>query len=88
MIPFVGLLLMGWGAFNVMEGLVDHHLLGLHHVRTDSRHQRLWDLGFLLWGAAMFASGWVLTQREEWTDALPLDASARNPATGSQRERT
>src|SRR5215218_4661157 len=28
-----GMLLAGWGAFNVVEGLVDHQLLGLHHVR-------------------------------------------------------
>ena len=29
------LLLAGWGAFNLVEGLIDHQLLGLHHVRDD-----------------------------------------------------
>jgi uncharacterized membrane protein len=29
----LGGLLMGWGAFDLVEGVVDHHILGLHHVR-------------------------------------------------------
>ncbi len=59
---FVGLLLMGWGAFNVVEGIVDHHLLGIHHVRTGA-NQTLWDVSFLIWGAVMLAGGWTLTRR-------------------------
>ncbi len=34
----VGGLLVGWGTFNVVEGLVDHHLLGLHHVKEASNN--------------------------------------------------
>lgn len=30
---FTGLLILGWGLFNLIEGIVDHHLLGIHHVR-------------------------------------------------------
>ena len=30
-----GLVLAGWGIFNLVEGIVDHHLLGVHHVRDD-----------------------------------------------------
>ncbi|MDN3567923.1 DUF2243 domain-containing protein [Paeniroseomonas aquatica] len=60
-----GTLLMGFGLFNLVEGLVDHHLLGLHHVNeTVPRAQWIWwDLGFLAWGAAMLAGGWWLWQR-------------------------
>ncbi len=29
---FICGLLIGWGAFNLVEGLVDHQWLGLHHV--------------------------------------------------------
>lgn len=29
---FVGSLFLGWGLFNLMEGIIDHHLLHLHHV--------------------------------------------------------
>jgi uncharacterized membrane protein len=61
----VGTLLMGFGMFNLVEGLVDHHLLGLHHVNeTVPREQWIWwDLGFLLWGAAMLGGGWALLRR-------------------------
>ena len=31
-----GLVLAGWGIFNLLEGIVDHHLLGVHHVRDDA----------------------------------------------------
>jgi len=58
----VGTLLLGFGTFNVVEGLIDHQLLGLHHVNeTVPREQWLaWDLGFLAWGAVMAIVGWLL----------------------------
>jgi uncharacterized membrane protein len=52
-----GALLVGWGLFNVVEGVVDHHLLELHHVRENSANQAAWDIAFLLWGAVMIAGG-------------------------------
>jgi uncharacterized membrane protein len=30
---FTGLLLLGWGIFNLLEGVLDHEILGIHHVR-------------------------------------------------------
>jgi uncharacterized membrane protein len=45
--------------FNLVEGIVDHHLLGIHHVRTGP-YQIWWDLGFLLLGAVLMAGGWLL----------------------------
>jgi uncharacterized membrane protein len=55
-------LLLGWGAFNVIEGIIDHEILGVHHVNElVPLSQRLyWDIGFLVWGAAMFILGWLL----------------------------
>lgn len=57
-----GALLMGWGAFNLIEGLVDHHLLSVHHVNetVPSGGTAWWDLAFLLWGAAMLGLGWLV----------------------------
>ena len=54
----------GWGGFNLVEGLVDHQLLGLHHVNeTAPPAQWLWwDLGFLVWGAVLLAAGRRLVQ--------------------------
>jgi uncharacterized membrane protein len=58
----LGWLLVGWGAFNVVEGVVDHHLLNLHHVRPGPG-EIVWDLAFLAWGAAMAVLGWWLIKQ-------------------------
>lgn len=58
----VGTLLTGWGLFNVVEGVVDHHILQLHHVRGGP-NQLAYDLAFLVWGALMLSGGWALVQR-------------------------
>lgn len=60
----LGGLLIGWGAFNLVEGIVDHHLLGLHHVREAAANPLLWDLAFLALGAALVAGGYALARRE------------------------
>src|ERR1700710_1245416 len=51
----LGTLLLGWGIFNVVEGIIDHELLGVHHVtELVPLSQRIyWDSAFLAWGAAM-----------------------------------
>jgi uncharacterized membrane protein len=59
----VGLLLAGWGLFNLLEGLVDHQLLGIHHVRDDLGGPIGWDLAFLALGAALLVGGWSLAGR-------------------------
>ena len=57
-----GTMLIGFGLFNLVEGMIDHHLLGIHHVNeTVPRDQWIdWDVGFLAWGAAMLVGGWAL----------------------------
>lgn len=57
-----GTLLTGFGIFNVVEGIVDHQLLGVHHVNeTVSPDQFLaWDIGFLVWGTVMLVIGLLL----------------------------
>ncbi len=61
---FLGALLGGWGSFNLIEGLIDHQLLGLHHVHPGEA-ELAWDLGFLAWGAAMLLAGALLVRRAE-----------------------
>ena len=56
------LLLAGWGAFNVVEGLIDHQLLGIHHVRDDLGGPLGWDLAFLAFGILLIAAGLALTR--------------------------
>jgi uncharacterized membrane protein len=74
-----GSILMGFGIFNLVEGLINHHLLGLHHVNeTVPIDQWLyWDIGFLAWGAVMLVGGWWLLRegQAETLDAAKLRAS-------------
>jgi uncharacterized membrane protein len=58
-----GLLLAGWGLFNLVEGLIDHQLLGIHHVRDDEGAPIGWDLAFLASGALLVGAGWLLARR-------------------------
>ena len=59
--PFqAGLLLMGWGIFNIVEGLINHQILGIHHVRDDLGGPLSWDLGFLAYGLVLAIAGWGL----------------------------
>jgi uncharacterized membrane protein len=58
-----GLVLAGWGIFNVVEGLVDHQLLGVHHVRDDLGAPLSWDIGFLVLGVLLIVGGWLLHRR-------------------------
>ena len=60
----IGAMLMGWGGFNLVEGIVDHHLLQIHHVRPGD-NELLWDIGFLIWGALMLIGGWWLVRSNQ-----------------------
>jgi uncharacterized membrane protein len=86
-----GTMLVGFGAFNLVEGIVDHHILGLHHVNeTVPREQWLyWDVGFLMWGALMIAAGWLLKRAgDDATDrqaALERRRHPTSPRTGGRR---
>lgn len=57
-----GWMLKGWGWFNLVEGLVDHQILGLHHVYA-SRNTLLWDMLFLASGVIFILLGWRIARR-------------------------
>ena len=58
----VGSLLLGAGIFNVVEGLIDHEILGIHHVKSGP-NELAWDIGFLAIGAIVAIAGWILVQK-------------------------
>ena len=58
-----GLILTGWGIFNLVEGIVDHQILGVHHVRDDLGSPLSWDIGFLVFGAVLVIGGWMMHKR-------------------------
>jgi uncharacterized membrane protein len=58
---FFGSLVFGWGLFNLIEGLIDHQLLGIHHVYEYADNKLPWDLAFLILGGIVFLLfGWML----------------------------
>ena len=55
---------VGWGAFNLVEGLLNHMVLGLHHVRDLPEHVPAYDWLFLLVGGLGFIGlGYLLKSR-------------------------
>jgi uncharacterized membrane protein len=69
-----GGLLLGWGVFNLVEGIVDHQLLGLHHVRDDLGGPLGWDLGFLAFGLLLSLVGAALAGRSRKGSVTPRSA--------------
>jgi uncharacterized membrane protein len=62
-LELVGWMLTGWGAFNFVEGVIDHQILGIHHVRDDIGAPLGWDLAFLASGLVLMALGWIIAAR-------------------------
>jgi len=58
---FLGSLLIGAGLFNFVEGLIDHQILGIHHVKPGP-NELAWDIGFLASGVILAVAGWLLLQ--------------------------
>jgi uncharacterized membrane protein len=57
---FVGSLSLGWGLFNLVEGIIDHHILNIHHV-TEAPNHLVWDVTFLGSGVVLIALGlWLM----------------------------
>jgi len=57
-----GGMLLGWGLFNVVEGLIDHEILGLHHVYEYTPNHRPADLAFLGLGVVLLVLGGLLVR--------------------------
>ena len=70
----LGSMLAGWGLFNLVEGIIDHHVLGLHHVIESTSNKLPYDLAFLASGVALVLAGGVLIR------AGGRDSTARGEA--------
>lgn len=55
----LGAMLAGWGLFNFIEGLIDHHILHVHHV-VERLGVSAWDWAFLASGLVLMAAGFLL----------------------------
>lgn len=58
-----GSMIAGWGIFNFVEGLIDHQILGIHHVLPGDVYQFWFDMLFLASGLALFLTGLHLSRR-------------------------
>lgn len=59
----LGAMIGGWGLSNFVEGVIDHQLLGIHHVHPGA-HQLAWDLGFIgIGGVGAMALGYAIARR-------------------------
>jgi uncharacterized membrane protein len=75
-------MLAGWGAFNLVEGVIDHHLLHLHHV-VEQHGVSLYDGLFLLSGILFLGAGLGLVRsaRGGHGDEVARHAAGRIPTT-------
>jgi uncharacterized membrane protein len=72
---YTGWILIGAGAFNFIEGLIDHEILGVHHVHPQT-HWLAWDIGFLIVGGLIPACiGWLL-RRDRQGNVVPIRRAA------------
>ena len=55
-------MLVGSGLFNLVEGLIDHEILGIHHVRSGP-DQFIWDMAFLAVGLLLVVAGWSMVRK-------------------------
>lgn len=60
---FIGSMLVGWGLFNLVEGVMDHHLLGLHHV-VERLGLSVWDWLFLASSLVLVAIGRMMMKSD------------------------
>lgn len=74
-----GSLLAGWGIFNTVEGIIDHHLLEIHHVVERLGLSR-YDYLFLASGLLLLAAGFFLIGlgRKDTVNSNPAPAYKSN----------
>jgi uncharacterized membrane protein len=61
---FIGRLIFGWGWFNLVEGLIDHQLLGVHNAREVAT-STVYNLTFLaIGGIGLILVGWILMRTD------------------------
>jgi uncharacterized membrane protein len=62
---FVGSFLTGSGIFNLVEGVVNHHLLQIHRVKPGDPNALMYDLAFLTLGLLLVIVGEMIRKKGE-----------------------
>lgn len=72
-----GALLLGWGIFNLVEGLIGHHLLGVHHV-VERLGLSVYDYLFLASGMVFLIIGILLIRSADKNSIKHASANFKN----------
>ncbi|MES2208531.1 MAG: DUF2243 domain-containing protein [Pseudomonadota bacterium] len=59
---FCGALVMGWSLFNLIEGIIDHHIINIHHV-IERLGVSIYDYVFLASGVIFIFIGQILIRK-------------------------
>jgi uncharacterized membrane protein len=59
---FWGSFFIGAGTFNLIEGIVNHHILQIHHVKPGA-YQFLFDISYDVLAVLLLITGWLLRHR-------------------------
>ena len=65
----LGAMLAGWGTFNLVEGVVDHHVLHVHHV-VERLGVSAWDWAFLGSGVVLILVGVAMIRGDPFGSAV------------------
>lgn len=68
---FMGAMLLGWGLFNFVEGIINHHILQIHHV-VETHGLSAFDYAFAASGVILIIAGWM-AMRSARQDAQPTN---------------
>ncbi|MFS0863943.1 DUF2243 domain-containing protein [Fredinandcohnia sp. 179-A 10B2 NHS] len=66
----VGWFLIGGGAFNLIEGIINHHLLQIHRVKPGDPNALAYDLAFLASGVILLLIGYLLRRNKNEHNAV------------------
>lgn len=62
---FFGGIFIGGGLFNLVEGIINHHILQIHRVRPLAENPLLYDLAFLAIGLLFVVIGLLIKRLEK-----------------------
>lgn len=62
---FLSGIFIGGGTFNLVEGIIDHHILQVHRVKPTAENPLLYDLAFLAIGLLLVIIGFMIKRMEK-----------------------
>lgn len=61
---FWGSFFLGAGTFNLLEGIINHHILQIHHVKPGP-NQAVYDISYDVFALLLIVIGWVLVRQRK-----------------------